>query len=90
MEIQLPPELQVQLETFARLQDKDPVVVAMDLLKLGLEQQEQIARKKREIGARLESRLEDYYSGRSVPIDGEDVFERLRRRSNAKIAEYGS
>ncbi len=90
MVIRLPSERQAQLEALARTRGEDPVAVATELLALGIEQQERISAKKREIGEKLERRWDDYQSGRSVPLDGEEVFARLRRRGSAAEAASDS
>jgi hypothetical protein len=43
--------------------------------------------KKREIGALLESRMADYLGGQTTPLDGEEVFQRLRRKIAERIAK---
>lgn len=61
--------------------------MATDLLTLGLDQYTEVHNRRNEIRSLLDRRLADYTEGRSVPLDGEEVFDRLRRRGQASETE---
>ena len=83
MEIQLTPESEAKLAEAAKRQGRDPAAVARDLVAIGLEQQERVAQRKQEIRDLLSKRWDDYKSGRSVPIDGEEVRREMKAKNQA-------
>ena len=84
MDIQLTPESEELLRDLARQEGKDPAAVAGELVTLGLERQQRLAHKKREIGMMLDERWEDYQAGRSAPVDGEEVRREMKARTQAQ------
>lgn len=86
MEIQLSPESEARLADLARSRGEDPAVVAGELVALGLEQQQLIAKRKQEIRDLLSKRWDDYRRGKSVPIDSEDVRREMKAKNQAARA----
>ena len=73
-----------QLEALARQQGKDLAAAADDVLALGLEQQEALAREEQDIREMLDRRYDDAVNGKARLLDPEDV----RRELAARHASY--
>jgi hypothetical protein len=69
-----------QLEALARQQGKDLAAAADDVLALGLERQQALAREEEDIRAMLDRRYDDAVSGRTKLLDPEDVRRELAER----------
>jgi hypothetical protein len=79
MEVHFSPELQSKLETTARAAGRDTDELVQEVMAGYIDE---LA----EVRNMLDSRYDDIKSGRVKPIDGEEAFARLRRKSEERRA----
>jgi hypothetical protein len=72
-----------QLEALARQQGKDLATIADDVLALGLERQNALAREEEKIRKLLDRRYDEAVDGRAQLLDPDDVRRELRERHAA-------
>ena len=80
MEVHFSPELQSKLEATARAVGSGPDELVPEVMAGYIDEQA-------EVRNMLDSRYDDIKSGRVKPIDGEEAFARLRRKSEERRAE---
>ena len=69
-----------QLEALARQQGKDLAAAADDVLALGLEQQQALAREAQDIGQTLDRRYDDAVSGKARLLHPDEARSELAER----------
>lgn len=79
MEVHFSPELQSKLEATARAVGSGPDELVQEVMAGYIDE---LA----EVRNMLDSRYDDIKSGRVKPIDGEEAFARLRRKSEERRA----
>ena len=79
MEVHFSPELQSKLEATARAVGSGPDELVPEVMAGYIDEQA-------EVRNMLDSRYDDIKSGRVKPIDGEEAFARLRRKSEERRA----
>jgi predicted transcriptional regulator len=83
VEVQFEPEVQAKLERIARESGRDPVELVKDAVAGYVDEMASTTQM-------LASRYDEIASGRVKLVPGDEVFARLREKSEARRAKIGS